>query len=169
MKVLVLRDPSELDCTSSDFLFDDKQMGVGIEDEKRAVKVKGETCISEGVYEMGLRTSPKFSYSYYRDDDGNLIESKHRTAIELQRKYHTAHEMIWVMNVPNFEYVLWHWGNSDDDTDGCYIVGSKFGIIDKQKAVLASRDKYKEIYPILFKAIKKGKVTVEYKLKPQIS
>ncbi len=163
MKVTVLRQPSEADWTLSSFLFDDKQMGVGVEDEKREVKVKGETRIPEGVYKMDLRVSPKFSYSYYRDDDGNLIETKARTTIELQNKYHTAHEMIWVKDVPDFEFILWHWGNTDDDTDGCYIVGSTFGVIDKQKAVLASRDKYKEVYPILFKAIKKGGVTVEYK------
>lgn len=169
MKVLILRDPSEKDWTTSEFFFDEKKMGVGIEDERRSVKVKGETCIPEGVYEMGLRDSPKFSYSYFRDDEGNLIDNKSRTTIELQKKYHTAHEMIWVKDVPKFEYVLFHWGNTDDDTDGCYIVGSKFGEIDKQKAVLASRDKYKEIYPILFKAIKKGGVTVEYKSKESIT
>lgn len=169
MKVLVLREPSEADWTLSTFFFDDKETGVGIEDEKRTVKVKGETCISEGVYEMGLRASPKFSYSYYRDDEGNLIDNKSRKTIELQKKYHTAHEMIWVMDVPNFEFILWHWGNTDDNTDGCYIVGSKFGTIDKQKAVLSSREKYIEIYPILYQAIKKGKVTVEYKSKNDLA
>jgi hypothetical protein len=144
--ITVQRLKSETDWTLSSFFFDSVQRGVGVEDEKRSVKVKGETCIAAGTYVLALRYSPKFSESYYRDDEGFLIAKKDRTTPELESRYHTAHEMIWVKDVPNFEYILWHWGNSDDDTDGCYIVGSSFATIGTQKGVGASRKKYIEIY-----------------------
>lgn len=163
LSVLVLRKPSEPDWTLSNFYFNGVAKGVGVEDEKRAFKVYGETCIACGLYEMKLRNSPKFSHFFYRDDEGNLLEEKMRVTAENKVKYHTPHEMVWVTDVPDFEFILWHWGNTDDDTHGCYIVGSIFGTITDQKGVLASKMKYKEIYPILWRAIKAGKVMVEYK------
>lgn len=168
LKVLVLRQPSLIDCTLSNFYFDGKEKGKGVEDEKREVKLRGETCIPDGKYTFGLRPSPRFSKEYYRDDEGNLIRAKHRTTEALKAKYHTMHEMVWVLNVPNFQYILWHWGNTDDDTDGCYIVGSVFATIHGQKGVGASRKKYEEIYPILYRAIKGAGATVEYRTEEAI-
>ncbi len=161
--ILVDRMRGEADWTLSQFHFDGIKKGVGVEDEYRLIKVKGETRIPDGIYKMGLRVSPKFSSSYYRDDEGNLISSKDRKTPEQSAKYHTAHEMIWVLNVPGFEFVLWHWGNTDDDTDGCYIVGSVFGALGTQKGVAYSRAKYVEIYPELWRSIKAGEVDVEYR------
>lgn len=166
--VLVLRNPSTPDWTLSNFYFDGKEKGKGVEDEKRAIKKKGETCISLGIYNFGLRFSPKFSKEYYRDDEGNLILAKERKTPEQIAKYHTMHEMLWVLNVKDFEFILWHWGNTDEDTDGCYIVGSVFGKTKGKDGVLNSRKKYTEIYPILFRSIKEAEkagkfVTVEYK------
>lgn len=167
MEVLVLRKPSEPDWTLSKFYFDGIEKGVGVEDEKRAIKVKGETCIPEGKYELGTRISPHFSPHFYRDDHGSLLEDSMRVTEENKIKYHTPHEMMWVMNVPLFEYILWHWGNTDDDTAGCYIVGSMYGNVKGEKGVLASKMKYKEIYPLLFQALQAGKVTIEYKSENQ--
>jgi len=163
MEVLVLRQPTKPDWTLSKFYFDNVLKGFGVEDEKRTIKVKGETCVPEGKYELDLRVSPKFSHLFYRDDKGSIIDAKLRISNDLKQQYHTPHEMVWVKNVPGFEYVLWHFGNTDDDTEGCYIVGTAFGIINKQEGVTGSRSKYKEIYPLLWQAIKKGKCTVEYK------
>lgn len=162
--IKVSRNPSAKDWTLSTFLFDDIKKGVGVEDEKRDVKVKGETRIDNNTYIMALRNSPRFSAEYYRDDNGNLILAKQRNTPQLQAQYHTAHEMIWVKDVPNFEFILWHWGNTDLDTDGCYIVGSSFGVVNGRDGVIGSRTKYLEIYPIIWRSIKFGKtpVTVEY-------
>lgn len=165
-RVTVLRDESEADWTLSDFHFNGVHKGVGVEDEKREVKIKGETRIANDLYDMELRYSPKFSNSYLRDDNGNIKRSKYVKTDEDKAKYHTPHEMIWVRHVVNFQYILWHWGNTDDDTGGCYCVGTSKGVFGKQKGVTESRKKYEEIYPILWRAIKEGKVTVEYKDKP---
>jgi len=163
MKVVVERQESEIDWTLSTFYFDGKEMGKGVEDEKREVKVYGETRIPNGTYDMCMRNSPNFSRSYFRDDYGNIIKAKNRITKELEDEFHTPHELAWVLNVPNFQYVLWHWGNTDKNTNGCYLVGSFFATIAGRKGVGASRSKYEDIYPILWRAIKEGKVTVEYK------
>ena len=163
-KIIVTRDPSAKDWTLSKFLSDDGLVvGVGVEDEKRDTKLKGETRIPAGTYDLDLRISPRFSKEYFRDGNGNLIASSKRTTKELKDKYPYAHELIWVKDVPGFEFILWHWGNTDDDTDGCYIVGSSFGTISGQSGVVNSRNKYMEIYPIIWRAINAGKVQVEYK------
>lgn len=162
--IFVDRLPSEKDWTLSNFLSNDLAIsGVGVEDEKRGTKVKGETCIANGTYPLALRHSPKFSSSYFRDDDGFILSAKERTTPELKARYHTAHEMIWVTGVKDFEYILWHWGNTDDDTDGCYIVGSVFAPIKAQKGVANSRKKYVEIYPKIWNAIKSRGVEVTYR------
>jgi hypothetical protein len=163
MEIKVYRQKSSLDWTLSTFKsLCGKISGVGIEDEKRTVKVHGETRIDAGIYNLSLTDSPKFSKEYYRDEFGNLILAKDRVNEELKQKYKWPHELITVENVKNFTRVLWHWGNTDDDTDACYLVGCVFGWIKKQAAVLNSRKKYTEIYPIIWRAIKAGKVTVEY-------
>lgn len=159
LNVTVNRKKSEADWTQSVFSFDGKMRGVGVEDEKRAIKVKGETCIAAGLYWFDLRVSPKFSNEYYRDDQGNIILAKERKTPEQKAMYHTPHEMLWVRDPANFQYILWHWGNTDDDTDGCYVVGSVFGVVGSQKGVLNSRKKYTEIYPILWRSIMKGRET----------
>lgn len=158
-KVEVIRKPSEKDWTLSEFFFDGVRRGVGVEDERREIKVKGETRIDEGEYYFDLRFSPKFSNSYFRDDQGNIISAKERVNPELIRKYHTAHEMLWVRDPLNFQFILWHWGNTDDDTEGCYIVGSVIGKVQGQDGVINSRKKYTDIYPILWRSVQEAKKT----------
>lgn len=165
--ITVYREPSEKDWTLSRFELFNGVTGVGVEDEKRDVKVHGETCIPIGIYEIDITDSPKFSKSYYVDKDGYLSQVKNE-------RFNTPHKLITLLKVPNFSRVLWHWGNTDDDTDACYIVGSNFGKIGSQKGVTGSRVKYTQIYPILWKAIteakKQGKkVYIEYKEKQQSS
>lgn len=160
-RIIVERFDSEKDWTLSEFFIDNIKKGLGVEDEKRSVKVKGETRIPAGIYELGLRQSPKFSSSYYVDKDGNLSQIK-------SDRFARAHELIWVKDIPGFEFVLWHWGNTDDDTDGCYIVGSSTSTFNGQKGVGGSRAKYVEIYPIIWKMIKEAqekgkKIYVEYR------
>lgn len=125
------------DNTISRVYIDDKLFCFAIEDEKRTTKVKGETCIPDGIYNLSTRWSPKFSSTY-------------------------NHDMIWVKDVPNFEYILVHWGNTDDDTDGCLIVGAKIGIVKGQDAVLSSRDTYLKLYTKVIDKIKLGGQTIQY-------
>ena len=58
--------------------------------------------------------------------------------------------MLEVRGVPNFTHILLHCGNTDDDTDGCLLVGNVVSQnITKNGFLGQSTDCYKRIYPIL--------------------
>lgn len=160
-QITVERFPSAPDWTLSEFFINGVKKGVGVEDEKRDVKVFGETRIKNKVYELDLVYSPKFSNSYFMDVNGNLSTTK-------DNRFTAPHLLIHVMNVDEFGHVLWHWGNTDLDTNACYIVGSYFAYFKDREGVAGSRVKYVEIYPIIYQLITnnrlKGiKTFVEYK------
>ena len=162
MRIEVKLLDQDSDSTRTRFYINGEFKGYGVEDEQRDVKVKGETRIPNGWYELGSRLSPKFSSAYYMDDNYNIIRSSKRTTDTIKKRYHTQHELIWVLDVPNFDFILWHWGNTDDNTDGCYLVGSGVGDFNGQRCVTASRDKYEEVYPIIMRAIKCKGAIVHY-------
>jgi len=151
-QIIVDRYPSEDDWTLSEFSINGVLQGFGVEDEHRDKKVHGETRIPNGIYPLGLRHSPKFSKEYYSDEQGYLNRTK-------TDRFNKIHEMIWVLDVPNFQWILWHWGNTDDSTNGCYIVGSNFHTFSGQKGVSGSRVKYTEVYPLIYQIIKKNKAS----------
>lgn len=108
-----------------------------IEDATRTTKIKGETCIPLGVYPLATRFSPRFSKEY-------------------------KHDMIWVQNVPGFEFILIHWGNTISDTEGCLIIGDKIGVVKQKDAVLNSRATYLKFYDKVINQIKAGGQVIEY-------
>lgn len=75
-----------------------------LEDQAQPVKVAGETRIPAGVYPIKLRTEGQLHEKY----SGKFTE--HRG-------------MLWLQEVPGFEYVYVHIGNTDRDTAGCILVG----------------------------------------------
>lgn len=63
------------------------------------------------------------------------------------------------MNVPSFEGIRIHAGNTSADTEGCLILGEN-----KQVGkVLNSRVTINKFYPIIKEACSNGKVTIEIK------
>jgi hypothetical protein len=109
MKLEVLRFSSQTDCTHG-ILFEVTDIGkrflcYTLEDEHRALKVKGETRIPAGTYNIKLRKEGGFNQRY-------------------TKKYSNIHRgMLHVVDVPGFEYILIHTGNTDEHTAGCLIVG----------------------------------------------
>lgn len=147
---IVERFQPELDWTLSEFFIANKKECVGVEDEFRKIKVKGETRIDEGIFELDLRFSPKFSKKFYVNSKGEL--SKEKTT-----NFNIEHLLIWIKGTPRHEFVLIHWGNTDDDTDGCYIIGKTFATFNGQRGVTASQETYMRIYPLIFNKIMENK------------
>jgi hypothetical protein len=130
------------DCEISRVFIDGEYFCFSIEDAERTTKIKGETCIPYGVYPLGTYKSPHFSKEY-------------------------NHDMIWVKDVPGFEFILIHWGNTISDTEGCLIIGDKIGVVNQKDAVLNSRATYLKFYARVINQIKAGGQTIEYvKAKP---
>lgn len=91
------------------------------------VKVKGKTAIPFGTYEMVWAYSPRF-------------------------KRYTPR----FVNVPEFEGVLIHSGNSSKDSAGCVLVGKNT----KVGMVTDSRNTCNRLYPLIKNACKQGKVYI---------
>lgn len=65
-----------------------------LEDVEREIKIQGKTAIPKGTYKIGFRYSPHFK---------KIVP--------------------WLLNVPNYLFILIHWGNTALDTEGCLLVG----------------------------------------------
>ena len=151
MKLKVLRFSSQEDSTSGLLFLEGKKglefLSYTLEDERRVLKVKGETRVPSGTYKLELRTEGGFHEKY-------------------KKKYGSFHKgMLHVTNVPNFEYILIHTGNTDEHTAGCLLVGDsqENNIIIKDGFIGKSVNAYKRIYPDISRAIdRKEEVTIEY-------
>ena len=75
-----------------------------LEDEFREVKVKGETCIPNGLYEIKQRKVLSPMTESYRN------------------KYDWFDWHLELQNVEGFQNIYIHIGNKDEDTDGCILV-----------------------------------------------
>ena len=146
MKLEVLRFNSSDDFTTG-LLFDVTDnvrsfLCYTLEDEARTTKKWGETRIPAGTYKLTLRAEGGFHSRYLA---------------KFGAEFHKG--MIYVNEVPNFEYILWHIGNDDDDTAGCLLVGKT----SQDNFIGSSTAAYKEIYPPIRDAILSGEeVSVKY-------
>ena len=151
MKLEVLRFSSQADSTSG--LLFQVEDGVKhflcytLEDEYRASKVKGETRIPAGKYNIKLRKEGGFHQKY-------------------SKRYSDFHRgMLHIVDVPGFEYILIHTGNTDEHTAGCLIVGDsqENNTLLRNGFIGKSVNAYKRIYPSIAAAIGRGQeVTIEY-------
>ena len=151
MELIVLRFSSQADSTSG-LLFERTSIGTNflaytLEDERRALKIPGETRVPSGIYDIEFRKEGGFHERY-------------------SKKYGGMHKgMLQVMDVPNFEYILIHVGNTDEHTSGCLIIGDsqENNIIIKDGFIGKSGNAYKRIYPSIAKQLELGnKVTIQY-------
>jgi len=151
MQLEVLRFSSQKDSTHG-LLFENTDIGrkflcYTLEDEARALKVKGETRIPAGVYKIELRAEGGFHSRY-------------------AKKYPGIHQgMLHVTDVPGFEWILIHTGNTDEHTAGCLLVGDsqENNLLLPDGFIGKSVNAYKRIYPSIAKAIKQGEeVTITY-------
>jgi hypothetical protein len=111
-----------------------------LEDEYRAAKVFGETRIPAGRYRILLR----------------IEGSKHVDYLEKYGPdFHKG--MLWLQDVPNFEWILIHSGNHDGHTAGCLLVGNTQNEnVTDDGFVGNSVNAYKRIYPPIRDALLAG-------------
>tara|TARA_R100001510_G_C7644878_1_gene202284 strand:- start:1146 stop:1595 length:450 start_codon:yes stop_codon:yes gene_type:complete len=136
MELRVIRYCSREDFTLGMLMEDRTFLCYTLEDEHREEKVLHETRVPAGRYRITLRTVGGFHKRY-------------------TQKYGDMHKgMLWVRDVPGFEYILIHTGNTDEHTSGCLLTGITS---DSEKGFIGrSGDAYKNIYPKIAKALEDG-------------
>ena len=112
-----------------------------LENGVRVPKVPKETRIPAGMYEVLFRHEGGFFERYSKVFNGN-------------------HPMLWLQDVPDFEWVYYHIGNYNRDTDGCILTGNGYQINDTQVKttvmVTGSKEGYTQFYGLVSEQLKKG-------------
>jgi hypothetical protein len=108
-----------------------------LEDEERVVKIKGETRIPEGTYQVKKREVLSGLTKKYRD----------------RFDFFDYHFML--QDVPGFEYVYIHIGNDETNTDGCLLVGDgvKSNRFDQKNNLQSSTSAFERLYKRLSGAL----------------
>jgi len=144
MEILVDRFVSDEDSTISRVLLDGSFVCFGLEDEYREHKIPSETRVAAGTYDVRLRTVGGFHQRY-------------------QNRYGDLHRgMLHVQEVPDFEYILIHVGNTDEDTAGCLLVGEDAITTQGEMRVNMSRSAYQKLYPMVVDAAARGDLQITY-------
>ncbi|MEL6593545.1 MAG: DUF5675 family protein [Bacteroidota bacterium] len=147
MLIDVVRYSSGTHDTLGKMYINGEEVAYTLEDEFREVKVRKETRIPAGTYNVTLRT----------------VGGKHAA---YWHKFPEMHKgMLWIRDIPNFEYVLIHIGNHDAHTDGCILVGlqpdpAKENQTDQKRSIWSSTAAYKKVYPTIADHLAAGKRVV---------
>jgi hypothetical protein len=115
------------------FFLRNKFFAYALEDTHRDEKIKGKTRIPEGLYEVGF--SPV-----------NSADS--RITRDYQGKYAWFTKHIHLKNVPGFEGIYIHIGNTHEHTDGCILIADGINV-DVKKALRYSEKAYGRFYRIV--------------------
>lgn len=138
MKITVVREPSINGVTLGKLFVDQVYFCETLEDQDRQLetagegaKIDGETCIPRGEYKVIIDYSNRFKC-----------------------------EMMHVLNVPYFEGIRIHAGNTKGDTHGCLLVGSAR----TTGSILNSRHTLQRLFDLVDSCLSTGEeVTIEYK------
>ena len=108
-------------------------------------KVYGETAIPTGCYPVWLTPHGRITAAYNK------------------RFADIGHDKgIYLANVPGFEGIMVHCGNTDKDTLGCILVGSKASEEKGRWFITETAQAYRKIYPQIQKAFRNNvKIVVE--------
>jgi hypothetical protein len=115
-----------------------------LEDTYREKKIKHKTRIPAGLYKLALRAYGSHYLKYVR----KFVDIFHKG-------------MIQIMDVVGFTDILFHIGNSKEDTSGCILVGSDYREESGRIYLVSSTVAYKKVYPIIQKMIKYAEVELE--------
>ena len=109
-----------------------------LEDTHREPKVKGETRIPAGIYELGF----------------NVAETP------LTKKYRERYEWfnfhLHIKKVPNYTGVYIHNGGRHNDSEGCILVSDSLARSNEDTVLTNSRKTFERLYKFLSKEINEG-------------
>lgn len=146
MRVKVTREILRPESTIGKLYIDDGYYCRTLEDKVRGEnepKIYGKTAIPAGTYRITLRTAGTTHEAYK-----NRFPEFHKGS-------------LWIRDIPGYEYVLIHCGNTPADTSGCVLVGLVYDTSVPDK-IVNSELAYRRIYPIIADAIERGEdVTIE--------
>lgn len=131
MRFTLQRGQSKSGVTLSRLTLGEKFICDVLEDEVREVKgqpvakwkVHGKTAIPVGVYEVVAQNSPRF-----------------------------GPDTLTLLNVPGFQYIRIHAGNSAEDTEGCLLPGLRMS----ETRVVSSRAALAHIRELVLPALQRG-------------
>jgi len=112
MELRLKREISTDLCTVGKLYLDNVFFCYTLEDAYHEVKIKGQTRISAGRYEI----KPRY--------EGGMIE-------RYKERFGKDHFMLWLQNITDFEYIYIHPGNFIKNTDGCLLVGERYTKLSK--------------------------------------
>lgn len=116
---------------------DGKFYGFSMEDPIREEKIAGETAIPAGTYCLDLRL------------EGGMLA-------RYQAKFGESHEgMLWLQDVPGFEYIYIHLGNSPKDSSGCILIANTYDARN-QGVIGVSTELYKRVWELVSDALYRG-------------
>lgn len=132
MKFILQRGQSKQGVTLSRLMLGEKFICDVLEDQVREIpgqsvdkwKVHGKTAIPAGTYEIIAQNSPRF-----------------------------GPDTLTLLNVPGFQYIRIHAGNSAEDTEGCLLPGLRMS----ETRVVSSRAALAHIRELVLPALKAGK------------
>jgi hypothetical protein len=123
MILTLIRDRTPKDHTAGEIFYNGHSLCYTCEDLVRVEKIKGKTAIPNGKYRVVLTMSNRF-----------------KKILPL------------LLDVPNYEGVRIHSGNTAEDTEGCILVGLE----KTPTGVGRSRDAMALVMPLIAGAIKRG-------------
>lgn len=113
------------------------------EDAHHEAKIVGETRIPAGTYRITLRNSGGLTKRY-------------------AARYPDIHKgMLWLRDVPGFEWIYIHVGNTHRHTEGCVLIGERALCKPGKNAVYSSALAYRRLYPILAEAAANDELEIE--------
>ena len=130
MQLQLIRKRLSPESTIGDLLVDQTFECFTLEDPLRPEKIPGKTAIPAGTYEVAVTFSNRF-----------------------------GRPLPLLLNVPAFEGVRIHPGNTPHDTEGCILVGSTVG--PAPNFIGNSRAAFDALFPKIEAAVRQGKVFIE--------
>lgn len=113
-----------------------------LEDQYNEPKIPGETRIPAGRYEIKLR------------NEGGMVT-------RYKKRFDWHQGMLWLQDVPGFQFIYLHVGNKDDDSEGCILVGDgQVQNVTERGQVTSSVAAYRRLYETILGALSEDTVWI---------